>query len=830
MPAISRNRVHCWRIKIRRFARLSVAAYLTGFHLIDKAHAQTVLDSISDRFDANFMLLTAAVLGTGAFGILSAVGWVHSRRAVDRLRADSSFEISNLKAELDRTETLMSANDQFLIIWDRSTQNPTCIGNIANIPVRHVEVLAFGSWLEADPAARLDRAVQGLRQRGELFSITAACQNGGHVDIVGRTAGSSVFLCIRPLNGERLANAELRHGLLDARKEAEGFRTLLEGLPMPVWLRDDSHNLTWVNNAYARAVDAADTQHVIDEQHELLDQKGLELLSATETRNGRREIRTPAIMSGKRHVVDVKTFDTDGSGAGIAIDASATEEAQLSLERAREFHARTLDQLATAVAIFGPDKKLRFHNEAYRDLFGLASGYLEQKPTDGEILDSLRASRKLPEQADYKIWKQQIQNNYQLIEASENWWHMPDGQTLRVVATPQPEGGVTYIYENVTEQLNLEKNYNALISVQGETLDHLKEGVAVFASDGKLRLVNPAFARIWSCSQEQLKDGTHVSAVFAHCRTQVTDHDTWDRMSGTITGLTEQRRSMAVRLERVDASVVDCAIVPLPDGATMVTFVNVTDTVKFERLLVERNEALITADNVKMAFIQHVSYELRSPLTNIIGFTELLNDRAIGDLNDKQHEYTGHIVSSSAALLAIINDILDLASIDAGVMDLELAEVDLKASIDGAIEGLQDRIAERKLNIQTEINPGAASLIADGKRVRQVLFNLLSNAIAFSEPNANIRIIGLLEADSIIIRIKDNGCGMPVDFVKDAFGRFESRTAGGSRRGPGLGLSIVKSLVELHGGSVVIQSAEGEGTTAECRFPVRPQISIQAAE
>ena len=115
----------------------------------------------------------------------------------------------------------------------------------------------------------------------------------------------------------------------------------------------------------------------------------------------------------------------------------------------------------------------------------------------------------------------------------------------------------------------------------------------------------------------------------------------------------------------------DCASVPLPDGGTLVTFRDVSDRVRFERALTERNEALVAADRLKNAFVHHVSYELRSPLTTIIGFSQLLDDPAIGPLTDKQREYIGHITNSSAALLAIIDDILDLATIDAGAIALE---------------------------------------------------------------------------------------------------------------------------------------------------------------
>ena len=190
---------------------------------------------------------------------------------------------------------------------------------------------------------------------------------------------------------------------------------------------------------------------------------------------------------------------------------------------------------------------------------------------------------------------------------------------------------------------------------------------------------------------------------------------------------------MLGRLERSDGSVVDCATVPLPDGATLVTFQDVTDSVNVERALRERNEALEAADEIKIDFVHHVSYELRSPLTNIIGFAHFLGDPATGPLTEKQREYLGYITTSTNALLAIINNILDLATIDAGAMTLNLGPVDIRKTMEAAAEGVQDRLVQRRHHARhPRRRPiSAASTPTSGACARS-LFNLLSNAIGFS--------------------------------------------------------------------------------------------------
>ena len=359
------------------------------------------------------------------------------------------------------------------------------------------------------------------------------------------------------------------------------------------------------------------------------------------------------------------------------------------------------------------------------------AGFLEQGPTDSAVLDALRAKRKLPEQQDFRGWKQELYEAYRAFEAREHTWHLPDGRTLRVVTTPNPEGGVTYLYDDVTEGLDMRRRYDALIKVQSETLDHLAEAVAVFGSDGRVRLHNPAFQRMWKLSAEALDQHPHVEAVTAWCQALHDDNAVWRRLRAEVTAI-DGREPFAVRIERRDGMTIDLTTMPLPDGATLVTFQDVTDSVNVERALRERNEALETANGIKIGFVHHVSYELRSPLTNIIGFANLLGDPAFGPLNEKQREYLGYITASTNALLAIINNILDLATIDAGAMTLNLTQVDIRTCMEEAAEGVQDRLAKNNIKLDIRAMPGIGSFTADERRLRQVLFNLLSNAVGFS--------------------------------------------------------------------------------------------------
>jgi signal transduction histidine kinase len=654
----------------------------------------------------------------------------------------------------------------------------------------------------------------------------------------GRAIGGRAVLRIRDLTGAQSELAALAVDHQQLRRDVDTVAQLLEALPAPVWARDATGRLTWVNAAYARAVEARDGADAVARNLEILDSGARDGALNAHQRGSSYEARLPVIVAGSRRLLQVIDRPSSGGSAGIGIDVTESDAMRAELARMTEAHRRTLDQLSTAVAIYTAEQRLTFHNAAFRQLWDLAPAFLDSEPSDSAVLDRLRTARKLPEQADFRKWKAELHDAYRAIEPRQHEWYLPDGRTLRVVTTPNPEGGVTYLFDDVTERLKLVRRYESLIGVQGETLEALNEGVAVFGSDGRLDLHNPAFASLWRLDSHDLNGADpaqqpHIEALMGWCAALYPDEAFWMRLRSAVTSL-EAREPIHARLERTDGTVLDCTTAPLPDGATLVTFQDVTDSVNVERALIERADALQDADRIKSAFVQHVSYELRTPLTNIIGFAHLLLDPAIGPtigpITEKQRDYLESIDKSSSALLAIINDILDLTTIDAGAMPLDLKEVDIRAAVDAAVLGVQDRIAEKAILLDVRAASEIGTFVADERRVRQILFNLLSNAISFSPAGEVVRVAVERREGAVIFSVTDRGPGIPAEISDRVFDRFESHALGSEHRGAGLGLSIVRSFVELHGGTVKLDSAVGRGTTVTCIFPLRQAPQEAAAE
>lgn len=808
------------------FATATVAA-----HRVAHAQSAEATDLANETLTAFDVIFLVVLIGAVSFAVISAITLIRTRNRAESENTELRSRVADLKADSDRVQAMIDSGEDCLIAWSAIGETPLVAGRLpeqTGAPTERAGLLAFGTWLQPESAARLDRMAARLRKAGEAFDITIASTAGRLIEAKGSTVGAAAIVRLRDLTGDRLARAEAeaRHDLLEA--EVEAMRAMFSVAPVPIWLRDETGRLVWLNAAYAAAVEAEDEADAVDRELELLDSSGCRAISEEHKKEPIILKRLPAIVAGARHVFDVTDVATPNGSGGIAIDVSAAEAAEAALRREIDFNARTLDQLTTAVAIFGPDKRLKSCNAAYRTLFDFDAPFLQSNPDEHAILDRMRAARRLPEQADFKNWRNDLLSAYQSVETSERIWHLPDGQTLRVIANPNPQGGMTWVYENVTERLDLESRYNALIHVQGETIDHLAEGVAVFGSDGRLRLHNPSFASTLDLDPALLEGSPHVSEIVGACRQPGDDETDWTSFTARVAGVDETRSSFSRRMERANQRVIDYAAVPLPNGQTMVTFVDVTDSAQVERALVERNEALEAADALKNAFIQHVSYELRSPLTNIIGFTQLLADNRIGPLNDRQREYIGYVMSSSAALLAIVNDILDLATIDAGIMELDLGEVDVAETVAATIEGVQDRVTESGIEVETKVADGTGYIIADERRVRQILFNLLANAIAFSPEGGRVTVEAKRSGETIEFVVSDEGPGVPDEFLETAFQRFASQPRGESRGGVGLGLAIVKSFAELHGGAVEIRPGEHKGSRAICRLPLRPGIAAAA--
>jgi signal transduction histidine kinase len=350
----------------------------------------------------------------------------------------------------------------------------------------------------------------------------------------------------------------------------------------------------------------------------------------------------------------------------------------------------------------------------------------------------------------------------------------------------------------------------------------LSEAVAVIGSDGRLTLSNPAFAKLWKVSPKELPLGIHISEILELGQKYFNYSGPWEDFKGLMIQSITDRIPKKGQMKRKDKVLLEYSYTPLPDGGNLISYTDITNNDRIKQVLIQKNNALENADRMKSEFVAHISYELRSPLNSILGFTEMLSKNYFGPLNDKQSEYIAGIHEASSQLLDLINDMLDLSSMEAGYASLNLGEVNIKTILESVLDLIEPHAHKKGLEFKGYFPSQLGFMWGDDRRLKQILSNLLMNAVQFTPSGGKVSLEVSHLGDEIMFLVKDTGCGISKKDQRRLFKKFERGTigVGGGHQGAGLGLALVKQLVDLHGGKVSLRSMLNEGTEVICCFPV----------
>jgi len=765
------------------------------------------------------------------------------------LREGASASRWKTKAtELDRRlgsyDSIMGAYPGLILVWEEETiapdagwGDPKVLGSPAalasimrfadpgrssQLAMRVLDGLAdLNTISERADSQPLRAYIQFLRTKGEPFSISIVLPEGNIIEADGRVAGRQVVLWLEDASirgeDEKAAISRFENSRITSETDPIAFIEMMSRAPFPLWRMNSAGRINWVNTAYVDAVGASDVRDVTKNQIHL-DHQSSEDARTVLSEQAPREATRHIVLAGERRATNISLFPINGGLAGIATDADETEDLRLKLNQHVEAHDNLLNSMDEAVVIFGSDKKASFENEAFRRMFGLDEAWSRDRPSHGEWLDHMRERAQVPAQPDHSSWKANELSLYTEwpAEMPPDLWHLQDGRTLRLVRMRDPQGGIALMFSDMTDRIDLEGRLGTLINVQRATLDKLSEGIAVFGTDGRLKIHNNAFARMWGLSEDDLKEFPRFSALIELCLPLYHKRHFWDDLKARATDSNpEVRRQVEGEIRRSDDKTLTWLSKPLPDGATLVAWDDVTSARRAEAALIERAEALEEADRMKSEFVGHVSYQLRTPLTTISGYADFLQNEGAGPMNDKQSEYIFAIQSASEDLAKIIDDILDIAAIEANVLDLDLGDVDVYDVLSQALDYVATKADDTKISMELDCAPDIGVIRADQTRIKQVVYNLLSNALRFTKPGGLIMLGGKrAPGGGVQIWVKDDGVGIPTDKQSQVFESFES-----SRGGAGLGLALVQRFVERHGGWVELESDEGEGTHVTCYLP-----------
>ena len=479
-----------------------------------------------------------------------------------------------------------------------------------------------------------------------------------------------------------------------------------------------------------------------------------------------------------------------------------------------------LEALGAGIAVYDSGRRLVAFNTAYATLFGLDRAWLESAPEFSVVLAHLREARMLPEAADFAAYRgQQLARFTSGADAAgEEILHLPDGRSMRHAVRPHPDGGLILTYEDLTRPLVLEREHNAQEAVRRVTLDALNTAIAAIGGDGGLRLSNMAFRTLW---QLEAIDPTgrpisELVPVMANVLTPA-GGDTLRRIVATL----HERRKVCLNIQCIDGRTVAGSALPLPDGATLLCFDDITDHLMVATALAERDAAFGDAEHAKTAFISNVSFEVRGPLNALSGFAELLADEAFGPLNARQRAYAASIRNAAVGLSNVIDDILDLAAIEAGQTVLSREQADVAVLLSDAVGLVRERARAKSVSLQIDCAPDFGALQVDGQRFKQVLLELLDNAIRHTPARGTVTLSAKHRDGGTEIAVADMGPGIPKADRERIFQPFVrgAPSSGMPANGAGLGLTVARRFVEMHGGHVELTSRPGRGTTVRFWIP-----------
>lgn len=698
------------------------------------------------------------------------------------------------------------------------------------------ELRGLDSGLDTDGHDALRQAILGAQRGAKPFTLSLKPQGGERTIILhGGPAPpavggpGSVLLWLSDATEGQHALAEARAERDEAMAAFEALSGLIEAAPFPMWFRDSELRLALVNVAYVRAVEAPTAAAVIDGGIELCETvAGISAAEAADAARaaGGAQVRTiPVTIEGERRimrVVDVPLAPTGGRVIGIAgyaIDIQELESERGAHRRFVDTQRELLDRLSAAVAQFGPDQGLSFANLPFRRLFGLEADEVAEAAPFARLLDAWRERGRTPEVRNYPEWRQAHVDWFAQPGASEEDWLLRDGTHLHVVAQPTPDGGMLLIAEDKTEQVQLAGARDTLLRVRTATFDNLFEAIAVFAPDGRLHLWNQRFRRLWGIDEGTLAAHPRVDALMGGLADRLVKPNQISIVQEVIRAATLERQQRGGEIGFADGRYFDFASIPLPDGNALLIMLDITPSRKMEGALRERNEALEAADKVKTAFLSRMSYELRTPLTSIGGFGEMLQAGYAGKLNDQQQGYVNAIMDSVGVLGRQIDNVLDLAQGEAGSLVVERTPVDVRKLLDGALADARALATAEKVELVGNISPDLGRIDGDAPRLSRLVAGLLDNAVRYTAParksDGRVLLHATGDAHGIDIIVSDNGPGMPEAVAAVTKGQ-QAGTASG-----GIGLALARQLVAAHGGTMEVVSEAGQGTLVRISLPRR---------
>ncbi|MFN3614259.1 MAG: PAS-domain containing protein [Rubrimonas sp.] len=609
----------------------------------------------------------------------------------------------------------------------------------------------------------LGEAIEALIDRGIAFRRRATLGDKGTFDVVGAPVGASCVIWLTDVTAAAATIAGHEERLAAVRAEIDALTAAIDASGAPMW-RLDAEGRVLHANAAARRTGAEPPERGV--------------------------VRIP--LPQDRGALIVQTLDAVHANANVVLSSFIDTVTD------------TFAHLRIGLAIFDRDRRLTLANPAVAEVFGMEPDFLTGRPTLRQTLDRLREARRLPEQLDYPAWRATLFTLFDDVARAryDERWELPDGRVIHVVGRPHPMGGIAFVFEDVTEAIAAQRWRLTAVEVRRAMLDALGDGVVAFGPDGKMRMANPALLRLWRLGDTVESAPRHVAEFADACAGLTPDVPIWNMVRDAVTGGgAGAPRTQQVRLG--DGRILSARIAQMPDGSTLAAFSDVTDSQHVADALSARAATLEAAEQMRAATLYQISHGLRTPLNAVMGFAELLAQGQDGPLPEPRNTYLRNIRDASRLLLDGVESLTDLVKAGAPSVEEGAERVALNSLLRGAVELLEQRIAERELTIDITASATGAVALGDPPRLRQLVFAALSEAVTHAARATPVTVGADIDGDRLTLWF--------------AAAWLE---AGAGRSG---GFALAADTAAMHGGELAVENASDTTARIVCRMAAAPE-------
>jgi len=531
--------------------------------LVSAANALTpLLAELAHRpvQNGDFML-SAFVVSVAVIGIALCWWAAFTRARWSNFRIDAGRRESRLSGAVRLRDMLLRESNLCLVLLGHGQKTPVSYGGGGDF---------LQDCMRGPDAALFATALDALLKSGFAFDLQVRATDHRRILAQGKPMGGAAAIYFEELRAEHEPD----------------YREALNVLPTPVWVRRNDLALAWANRAFLEVVQAQSLDSALA-GNAFIEKSERDL--AVGARDGAvvTGVRRFATRNGERRALSINLNKlADATLLGMAVDVTETVEAEARLKLHIDTYAGLLDRIPAAIANFGADRRLTHYNSAYAQLWCLESAWLDSHPPLDEILDRLRRAGRLPEQRDFRRWKDEHMRPFSdRTRYVDEVWHTSNEKSIKVQAQPDLEGGVFYIFEDISEHERLTARLSLLSRVQRATLDAIDEPIAIFDPSGRLATHNLAFAASWQLTEDELAEAPHFTRVASLCIARKGRDQIWDIVSAALASGEIEGYAEWGKVTRADGRVIVVSLSHLPNGAIVVMFKDVTDLERFSEEL-----------------------------------------------------------------------------------------------------------------------------------------------------------------------------------------------------------------------------------------------------